>query len=74
MEIQQLKKPANLDLTGGESVYCINQVQMKKARQRLESSDLSPELKALWEACHRLSRNDQASLAFCLIEELNGKS
>jgi hypothetical protein len=59
-------------LLGGESVYCINEVQLKEAtRLATEDPQSAPRLqkliKTIEEEC---SRNEQAALAFTLIERL----
>ena len=62
-----------LDLSGGESVYCINESQMKLARRLVEEeADAHPQLKRAYDsALSSLSRNEQASLAFLIIDALN---
>lgn len=61
-----------IELLGGESVYCINESQLKNAF-RLASDDpqsaprIQAEIKALEE---KLSRNERAALAFVLIDRL----
>ncbi len=60
------------DLTGGESVYCINQQQLERA---FELADANPESgpkirEALANIEHGLSRNERAALAFVLIDRL----
>ncbi|MDE0741267.1 MAG: hypothetical protein OSB59_01570 [Candidatus Poseidoniia archaeon] len=63
-----------ISILGGESVYCINEAQMRDA-QRLakedpESSDkIQFQLKEIENA---LSRNERAALAFTIIENLRG--
>jgi len=63
---------APTSLLGGESVYCINQAQLKEAVRLYESDpDASPRLKQFVEQAQcELSRNEQAALAFVLIEQL----
>ncbi len=60
------------DLTGGSSVYCINQYQMREAaRLAREDASSAPKISAALEQLARtLSRNEQAALAFVLIEQL----
>ncbi|MDF3128386.1 hypothetical protein P0Y35_04185 [Kiritimatiellaeota bacterium B1221] len=65
-----------IDLTGGKSVYCFNQHQMDQARNMLnEESDSGKKIR---EAVARLekdySRNEQATIAFTIIEHLNESS
>lgn len=60
-------------LTGGESVYCINQAQMTRTKNLVASDSKSGEKvrQVLAELEANLSRNEQAALAFTLIEHLN---
>jgi hypothetical protein len=61
-----------IDISGGESVYCINEAQMKKA---LQSANENPEsakriqvyLKSIESD---LSRNERAALAFVIVDNL----
>lgn len=61
-----------VELLGGESVYCINESQLKGAF-RLANEDpesgprIQSEIAALEE---KLSRNERAALAFVLIDRL----
>jgi hypothetical protein len=59
-------------LTGGESVYCINELQMRKALQLAREDPRSAPLLAgkLAELEAQLDRNERAALAFLLIERL----
>jgi len=61
-------------LTGGESVYCINQAQMTRTRGLIESSDETGEkLRSIRDRLEvDLDRNELAALAFSVIERLNG--
>ena len=61
-----------VDLTGGESVYCINQVQLKKAFELAEQDPESgPRIQsALEELQTELTRNELAALSFLLIDRL----
>lgn len=65
-----------IDLTGGKSVYCFNQHQLDQA-QRLYREE-SPGGEKIREAVDRLesdySRNEQATIAFTIIEHLNQTS
>jgi hypothetical protein len=63
---------APTSLLGGESVYCINQAQLKEAVRLYESDpESSPRLRRFVESAQSdLSRNEQAALAFVLIEQL----
>lgn len=59
-------------ILGGDSVYCINQAQLKEAVRLYENDpDSSPRLRDFVEQAQQdLSRNEQAALAFVLIEQL----
>jgi hypothetical protein len=59
-------------LTGGESVYCINEMQMRKALELAQQDPQSgPRLAArLAELEAGLDRNERAALAFLLIDRL----
>ena len=61
-----------IELTGGESAYCINRGQLESARAlAFENPESAPriqdEMRRL-EAC--LTRNERAALAFVLIDRL----
>ena len=60
------------DLTGGESVYCINQVQLERAFELADADpDSGPRIRAALEGLEQdLSRNERAALAFVLIDRL----
>jgi hypothetical protein len=59
-------------ILGGDSVYCINQAQLKEAVRLYGSDpDSSPRLRDFIEKAQcTLNRNEQAALAFVLIEQL----
>jgi len=61
-----------LSITGGESVYCINQGQLRDAIRLADEDPVSsPRIqKALAELETTLSRNERAALAFTIIERL----
>ena len=61
-------------LTGGESVYCINEAQMRRTRGLVEADGESGDRvrRALADLEDTLSRNERAALAFTIIERLNG--
>lgn len=61
-------------LTGGESVYCINQAQMTRTRGLLETpSETGEKLRAIRDRLETdLDRNELAALAFSIVERLNG--
>ena len=61
-------------LTGGESVYCINQAQMRRTRDLVESDGESGGRvrRILADLEKNFSRNELAALAFTIIERLNG--
>jgi hypothetical protein len=59
-------------ILGGESVYCINEAQLKEAVRLTESdSDSAPRLQKLIAQIEAdCSRNERAALAFTLIQRL----
>ena len=61
-----------VDVTGGESVYCINQTQLAEAlRLAQRDSPSATRISAALETIAKdLSRNEQAALAFVLIDKL----
>lgn len=61
-----------VDLTGGESVYCINQQQLERAFELAEGDAKSgSKIREAMEGLERdLSRNERAALAFVLIDRL----
>lgn len=65
-----------IDLTGGKSVYCFNQHQMDHAHKLYAAE--GPEGERVREEVARLektlTRNQQATVAFTLIEHLNETS
>ena len=63
-------KPINI--LGGESVYCINEDQLRKSVELAERDpESAPKIQALIaDVESRLSRNERAALAFVLIERL----
>jgi hypothetical protein len=63
-------KPTNL--LGGDSVYCINEAQLKEATRLMEEDAYAaPILQDLIARIERrCSRNEQAALAFMIIERL----
>lgn len=61
-----------ISILGGESVYCINEAQMRDA-QRLANEDTESSKKIqfqLKEIETNFSRNERAALAFTIIENL----
>lgn len=62
-----------LDLSGGESVYCINEGQMARARTLVQSDPERGQVFAqlIDSIENKLSRNERAALAFVLIDRLN---
>ena len=60
------------DLTGGESVYCINQAQLARAFELADGGgdDGARIRAALTDLEQGLSRNERAALAFVLIDRL----
>lgn len=68
--------PEPIPLLGGKSVHCINEQQMAEARRLAEeepgsSAKIQPVLKKI-EA--ELTRNEQAALAFVIIQRLKATS
>ena len=65
-----------IDLTGGESVYCINTFQVQKARELYsgvgESSDRVRETIASLESS--LTRNERAAVAMLLLQRLRDRA
>jgi hypothetical protein len=61
-----------VELMGGESVYCINESQLKTAYKMAEQNEESKAKiqQHLLAIQNELSRNEQASLAFVLIDKL----
>ena len=61
-----------IELLGGESVYCINQAQLRSAmRLAQEDPQTAPRLQAEIAALEqKYSRNERAALAFVLIDRL----
>lgn len=61
-----------LDIIGGESVYCIDQVQLRTAIKLADGDTPSAQkiksAKKILES--DLSRNERAALAFLIIDEL----
>jgi hypothetical protein len=66
----------SVDITGGESVYCINQAQLEAAfRLARDNPQAAPRIDRLLAAIENdLSRNEQAALAFVLIDRLLNSS
>lgn len=62
-----------IDLTGGKSVYCFNQQQLDRAVALFqESSPAGERLRAMVAQLEKeCTRNEQAALAFILIQHLN---
>lgn len=67
-------KPTSL--LGGESVYCINDAQLKEAVRLTESdSESAPRLQKLIAAIEsECTRNERAALAFTVIQRLRTKT
>lgn len=61
-----------VDLTGGESVYCVNQQQLERAFELADTDPHSgPKIRETLACLERdLSRNECAALAFVLIDRL----
>ena len=62
----------DLDFSGGESVYCINQTQIREAfRLAREDPEAAPRIRQEIERLEgALTRNERAALAFVLIDNL----
>lgn len=62
----------SIELTGGESVYCINQSQLRSALRLAERDTESGRRihHTLVKLERELNRNERAALAFMLIERL----
>jgi hypothetical protein len=61
-----------IELLGGESVYCINESQLKSAfRLAHDDPQAAPRIQAEITALEqKFSRNERAALAFVLIDRL----
>lgn len=60
------------DFSGGESVYCINEVQLKKAFELVKADPESARKinSILDQVEHGFSRNERAALSFILVDRL----
>ena len=65
-----------IPLLGGKSVFCINEEQMQEAsRLRTDDTESSKKIDFQLKQIEQvLSRNEQAALAFTLIERLKNSS
>ena len=61
-----------ISILGGDSVYCINEAQMRDARRLAEDDpESSKKIKDIMEKLESdFSRNERAALAFTIIENL----
>ena len=61
-----------ISILGGDSVYCINEAQMREAKKLAEKDpESSQKLKSIIETLESdLSRNERAALAFTIIDNL----
>ena len=61
-----------IDISGGESVYCINEAQIKKALQLANENPESAERIQIYLKSIEtdLSRNERAALAFVIVDNL----
>ena len=61
-----------ISILGGDSVYCINEAQMRDARRLAEDDpESSKKIKDIMEKLESdFSRNERAALAFTVIENL----
>ena len=62
----------DIDFSGGDSVYCINESQLKQAHYLAQHDpESAPRIRETIERLQdELSRNERAAVAFVLIEEL----
>lgn len=65
-----------IDLTGGESVYCINTFQMEKAQELFaaDGDDSQRVREAIARLETELSRNERATVAMMLLKRLKSHS
>lgn len=65
-----------IDLTGGKSVYCFNQHQMDQANAMFteETPSGNKIRKAVADLKANYTRNEQATIAFTIIQHLNETS
>lgn len=60
-----------IDFSGGESVYCINEKQLKIAYDMtIDKGELSDKINTFLATLENLSRNEQAAIAFVMIDRL----
>lgn len=61
-----------VDLTGGESVYCINRSQLKRAFDLAQSNaESGAKINEMLQRIENdLSRNERAALSFILVDRL----
>lgn len=61
-----------IDLTGGKSVYCFNETQIKSAYElAFNQADTAPRIQKELERLERdFTRNERAALAFVVIDRL----
>ena len=61
-----------IDLTGGKSVYCFNESQIKSAYDlAFENAETGPKIQAELNRLETdMTRNERAALAFVLIDRL----
>ena len=61
-----------IDVTGGESVYCFNQYQLKSAFELAESESESGEKvrETIRHMEETLTRNERAAAAFVIVDRL----
>jgi hypothetical protein len=61
-----------IELLGGESVYCINESQLRNAKRlAFDDPEASPRIqREIGDLEQRLNRNERAALAFVLIDRL----
>ncbi len=59
---------APVDLTGGDSVYCINQSQLQTAMDMKHNNEKVKDI--VFSLEEKLSHNERAAVAFLLIDNL----
>ena len=61
-----------IDFSGGESVYCINEVQLKKAFDLVKNDpESAKKINGLLDQIENdFSRNERAALSFILVDRL----
>lgn len=63
----------SINFTGGKSVYCINELQMKKALEYSLNDEHMIVRDELDRLISKLSRNELTALAFLIIDNLHSE-